>query len=716
VTTSFLGNITTPNLAITGLGTSGSPCLTVNAAGKVATTTCGGGSSQWTTTSTGIFYNGGNVSVSSTITVGNIGGAMWYFASGVNGAACNDTTDDTGAFNSLLSTVYNAGGGTIYVKGTCLISGAVVFPNDGAGSPTQVSIRITGAGSSANGYWGTLPASPSALDLRYNASVAKLDTRGAGVLEIDHITLEDHGSDCAPFIQTTNTTLNINNVAFSGTRLHSLACNDAIVLGGTTTTINGASAAPFQGYGTVIQDNFFDNIQRMVYGRVYANNIVVENNTYSNTSGNALTGGAAIEFDPANLGSAVAGNIISDNLLELSNVTYGIKFTDIGFNNYITGNGCWDTGSSYISCVDFGGTSGFNTVIPGESSGKLYMTDSSGQDTLLDTSGNNPSYFPSSQPSYFGGPIIDTSGISTFVTQGPNYNSSWWGPTGRGTVLDFEAGGYIVAAPTGAVRSGGTVTITTALAHDLLVGQSVTIAGVSDPSFDGTFTIVTVDSPNNNTFTYTQSGANSTSGGGTAQGPAESLLSISRNLNTVGYNTLTLQGATTNYITGPSGSSNLYIKTGGGGTLWLGDTTASNIYITNGKMYFNAGGTVAGTGRLNFASSDSIAFRNNAGTNDVNGISKNASDTVLVGGAAGIQLGGSTVRSGSASNTDLDGKLTLSSGTASYTFTGTYTSAPICTANDTTALNPVQVSATATTLTLTGTGTDVINYICMGRN
>src|SRR5665213_3706282 len=49
---SIIGNATTTNLAITALGTSGAPCLTVNAVGTIATTTCGGGSSQWTTTST----------------------------------------------------------------------------------------------------------------------------------------------------------------------------------------------------------------------------------------------------------------------------------------------------------------------------------------------------------------------------------------------------------------------------------------------------------------------------------------------------------------------------------------------------------------------------------------------------------------------------------------------------------------------------------------
>ena len=74
------------------------------------------------------------------------------------------------------------------------------------------------------------------------------------------------------------------------------------------------------------------------------------------------------------------------------------------------------------------------------------------------------------------------------------------------------------------------------------------------------------------------------------------------------------------------------------------------------------------------------------------------------------------VATGVATNTDFAGQLTLSGGSAAYTFTGTYASAPICTASDTTAVNAVRVSTTPTALTLTGGGSDVINYICVGRN
>ncbi len=67
---------------------------------------------------------------------------------------------------------------------------------------------------------------------------------------------------------------------------------------------------------------------------------------------------------------------------------------------------------------------------------------------------------------------------------------------------------------TGAVRSSNVVTISTTAAHGFSTGQSVTIAGVPDASFNGTFTIASV--PTTVSFTYSQSGANSTSSGGTA--------------------------------------------------------------------------------------------------------------------------------------------------------------------------------------------------------
>ncbi|HSM86609.1 MAG TPA: beta-propeller fold lactonase family protein, partial [Candidatus Limnocylindrales bacterium] len=68
-----------------------------------------------------------------------------------------------------------------------------------------------------------------------------------------------------------------------------------------------------------------------------------------------------------------------------------------------------------------------------------------------------------------------------------------------------------------AARTGNVVTITTPLPHQLFAGNIVTIQGVANTTFNGTFTIVSVPSPT--TFTYNQTAADATSSGGAVVGP-----------------------------------------------------------------------------------------------------------------------------------------------------------------------------------------------------
>jgi hypothetical protein len=72
----------------------------------------------------------------------------------------------------------------------------------------------------------------------------------------------------------------------------------------------------------------------------------------------------------------------------------------------------------------------------------------------------------------------------------------------------------VTTANLGASRTSNVVTITTTAAHNFSVGQAVTVAGVADATFNGTFTIVSV--PTTTTFTYAQTGTNGTSQSGTA--------------------------------------------------------------------------------------------------------------------------------------------------------------------------------------------------------
>ncbi|HST78922.1 MAG TPA: MBG domain-containing protein, partial [Verrucomicrobiae bacterium] len=68
-----------------------------------------------------------------------------------------------------------------------------------------------------------------------------------------------------------------------------------------------------------------------------------------------------------------------------------------------------------------------------------------------------------------------------------------------------------------AIRSGNVVTITTTVPHLMAVGKSVTIQGVANTSFNGTFTITSVPSPTS--FTYNQTAANASSTGGLVVAP-----------------------------------------------------------------------------------------------------------------------------------------------------------------------------------------------------
>lgn len=71
----------------------------------------------------------------------------------------------------------------------------------------------------------------------------------------------------------------------------------------------------------------------------------------------------------------------------------------------------------------------------------------------------------------------------------------------------------IAASPTGAVRSSDITTFTTTFPQALTPGTDVIVAGVTDTSFNGEFTILTT--PTTSSFTVQNSGPDASSGGGT---------------------------------------------------------------------------------------------------------------------------------------------------------------------------------------------------------
>lgn len=87
---------------------------------------------------------------------------------------------------------------------------------------------------------------------------------------------------------------------------------------------------------------------------------------------------------------------------------------------------------------------------------------------------------------------------------------------------------------------------------------------------------------------------------------------------------------------------------------------------------------------------------------------------LTVTGPTLLGSGNPQVLDGVAGNSDIKGQLTLSSGTASYFFSNSYATAPVCTVSDTTAGNIAVPTTSTSQLTITGTGSDVVNYICLG--
>lgn len=105
-------------------------------------------------------------------------------------------------------------------------------------------------------------------------------------------------------------------------------------------------------------------------------------------------------------------------------------------------------------------------------------------------------------------------------------------------------------------RSSNTVTVDTAVNHNLTSGDKVTISGVTGgtTSFNGTFTVTVSDS---NTFTYSQTGSNEsgTTGANSYATPNEGIVitTIARSSNTVTVDTATPHGYTTGDVITISG-------------------------------------------------------------------------------------------------------------------------------------------------------------------
>lgn len=186
------------------------------------------------------------------------------------------------------------------------------------------------------------------------------------------------------------------------------------------------------------------------------------------------------------------------------------------------------------------------------------------------------------------------------------------------------------------------------------------------------------------------------------------------------------------------GSGNLsWTGCGGGGSSGFPITIGSTTFAANSSHAAVTGLTVNGVILDNAGPSTQYLGHDGNYTTPPGKNSAGANTAVQASdGSGGFQDSGCTAASGahtctsytatgtkfpfqsnSASNTDLNGHLTMTGGTASYSFASTgITTAPECTASDATAVAAVQVVTSTTTLTINGTAGDVAHYICSGHN
>lgn len=315
------------------------------------------------------------------------------------GADSTGATDTTTAVINAITAAEAAGGGIVYFPGgKYLVNGHLLLPYTNYVSPTppkQKTIIFKGEGASHNGQGG-VPNGGSILDLRYNgAEPAKILTHGLGLFKIEDLTLMDGGSDSKPFLMTTATTLLVRDSEFYGTG----NAQDAIYMGGTGTDYTTLNNGPFQGYGSVIQNNYFNRIARAYFLRTYANATVFRDNTI--WAGSAGT--AAIEL-LGDSGNSTTGNIISGNLIETPGYVYGIKLTAYASLNVITDNNFYDpTGTTVAYHRIEDNTSQYNRISAAYMDGtKPLMSDNSGgnYNTIIDTSQSQTSTFIAPQEFY----------------------------------------------------------------------------------------------------------------------------------------------------------------------------------------------------------------------------------------------------------------------------------------------------------------------------
>jgi len=289
------------------------------------------------------------------------------------GAIADGVADDSDAISDAIQAAYDAGGGVVhFARGTYLCASAITMPDTGSATvPQTVPITLQGVGPQWTGRNSITTSGGSVLNITATDTYGKLKTKGIGWLGIKGLTFTDTAGTTTPFVYTTNTTLHVSECAFIGTKTTTACDQDAIICGGTIAhetdpagDDGGGWNDGFQGYGTLIKDNYFNRIRRAVYGRTYFNGNVIRDNIIWAQSGNS-TGGAIVLNGSAVSGSSYAvGNVISGNLIEMVGYDYGIEL-EWAFSNSLSANNFFDGAANTLADIHFGANTLANTAWSG---------------------------------------------------------------------------------------------------------------------------------------------------------------------------------------------------------------------------------------------------------------------------------------------------------------------------------------------------------------